>query len=205
MDRLLARELATEVLDLVDLGPEPRATAPGADPDGREVRVGGEPAASCLPRGARCRRELADNRSRAAAGSRFPRACIPIGFEGDGFAFDNESPRHNVYLAPFRLASRLVTNGEYMEFMRDGGYETPALWLSDGWDCVRANQWNAPLYWEMRDGQWWHYTLDGMRPVRPRSRSVTSATTRPMPLRAGRARGWRPSSNGKLPRGRCRC
>ena len=95
----------------------------------------------------------------------FPEGVYPIGFEGEGFAFDNEGPRHNVYLAPFRLASRLVTNGEYMEFMRDGGYDNAALWLSDGWDCVRANQWSAPLYWEMRDGQWWHYTLDGMRPV----------------------------------------
>ena len=71
-----------------------------------------------------------------------------VGFDGEGFAFDNESPRHNVYLAPFRLASRLVTNGEYLEFMRESGYGTATLWLSDGWDCVRANQWSAPLYWE---------------------------------------------------------
>ena len=91
----------------------------------------------------------------------------PIGFEGEGFSFDNESPRHNVYLAPFRMASRLVTNGEYLQFMRDGGYDTAALWLSDGWDTVRAHQWCAPLYWEMRDGRWWHYTLDGMHPLDP--------------------------------------
>jgi ergothioneine biosynthesis protein EgtB len=97
----------------------------------------------------------------------FAGGLYPIGFDGEGFAFDNERPRHDVYLAPFRLASRLVTNGEYMEFMRDGGYATAALWLSDGWDCVRANQWSAPLYWEMRDGQWWHYTLDGMQAVSP--------------------------------------
>ena len=96
---------------------------------------------------------------------RVSEGVYPIGFEDDGFAFDNENPRHNVYLAPYRLASRLVTNGEYMEFMRDNAYGNAALWLSDGWDCVRANQWSAPLYWEMRDGEWWHYTLNGMRPV----------------------------------------
>ena len=68
----------------------------------------------------------------------FPEGVYSIGFEGSGFAFDNEGPRHNVYLQPFRLASRLVTNGEYLEFMRDGGYTKPTLWLSDGWDTVRT-------------------------------------------------------------------
>jgi len=97
----------------------------------------------------------------------FPEGIYSVGHLGDGFAFDNEGPRHNVYLAPFRLASRLVTNGEYLEFVRDAGYATANLWLSDGWDAVRANQWSAPLYWENRDGQWWHYTLEGIQPVRP--------------------------------------
>jgi ergothioneine biosynthesis protein EgtB len=58
-----------------------------------------------------------------------------------------------------------VTNGEYLEFMHDRGYATATLWLSDGWDTVRANQWIAPLYWEQRDGDWWHFTLEGMQPV----------------------------------------
>ena len=89
-----------------------------------------------------------------------------IGFEGDDFAFDNERPRHQVYLEGFRLASRLTTNGEYLEFMCDGGYEKANLWLSDAWDCVRNNQWSAPLYWEQRDGEWWNYTIEGMQPVR---------------------------------------
>ncbi len=88
-----------------------------------------------------------------------------IGFEGDGFSFDNEGPRHSVYLEPFRLASRLATNAEYLEFMRDGGYGKSELWLSDGWDCLHNNQWQAPLYWEQRDGEWWHYTLEGMKPL----------------------------------------
>ena len=85
-----------------------------------------------------------------------------VGHEGDGFAFDNESPRHDVLLRPYRLASRPVTNAEYLEFMQDGGYRRPELWLSDGWDAVNAQGWNAPLYWELRDGQWWHFTLNGM-------------------------------------------
>jgi len=95
----------------------------------------------------------------------FPEGVYFAGFEGSGFAFDNEGPRHNVYLEAFRLASRLVTNGEYLDFMRDGGYSNPLLWFSDGWDCVRANQWNAPLYWEQRDGEWWNYTVEGMQPL----------------------------------------
>jgi ergothioneine biosynthesis protein EgtB len=95
----------------------------------------------------------------------FPEGVHSIGFEGSEFAFDNEGPRHNVYLQPFRIASRLVTNGEYVEFMREGGYTKPALWLSDGWDAVNTNSWKAPLYWEQRDGEWWHYTMDGMVPL----------------------------------------
>jgi ergothioneine biosynthesis protein EgtB len=94
----------------------------------------------------------------------FPGGVYPVGFDGDGFAFDNEGPRHNVFLQPFRLSSRLVTNGEYMEFMQAGGYGMASPWLSEGWDTVR-NQWNAPLYWEMRDGRWWHYTLEGLKLV----------------------------------------
>ena len=95
----------------------------------------------------------------------FPEGTYLIGFEGGGFGFDNEGPRHKVYLEPFRLASRLATNAEYLEFMRDGGYSTPTLWLSDGWDTVRANQWTGPLYWEQRDGEWWNYTIEGMQPL----------------------------------------
>jgi ergothioneine biosynthesis protein EgtB len=95
----------------------------------------------------------------------FSEGVYSAGYEGSSFAFDNEGPRHNVYLEHFRLASRLVTNGEYLDFMRDGSYTNPLLWLSDGWDCVRNNQWNAPLYWEQRDGEWWNFTVEGMQPV----------------------------------------
>jgi ergothioneine biosynthesis protein EgtB len=89
-----------------------------------------------------------------------------VGHEGDEFAYDNETPRHRVYLEAFHLASRLVTCGEYRAFIEDGGYDRPELWLSDGWDARRQHGWAAPLYWERRDGAWWHYTLSGARPVR---------------------------------------
>ncbi|MBZ5569729.1 MAG: ergothioneine biosynthesis protein EgtB [Acidobacteriia bacterium] len=88
-----------------------------------------------------------------------------IGHAGGGFAFDNEGPRHEVLLRPFRTRSRAVINREWLEFMRDGGYRRPELWLSDGWDTVCAQQWEAPLYWERRDDEWWQYTLSGTRRV----------------------------------------
>ncbi len=86
---------------------------------------------------------------------------------GSGFTFDNEEPRHKTYLQPFQLASRPVTNREYLEFINDGGYKRAELWLSDGWDQVTANGWGAPLYWEQRDGEWWNFTLSGWRRVEP--------------------------------------
>ena len=88
-----------------------------------------------------------------------------VGQHGDAFGYDNEYPRHKVMLNAFALASRPVTNAEYIAFIEDGGYREPALWLSDGWSTLQANTWEAPLYWERRDNEWWHMTLDGMRPV----------------------------------------
>ena len=96
----------------------------------------------------------------------YPGGVREIGHDGTGFAFDNEAPRHRVYLNEFALASRCVTNGEYLAFMKDRGYERSDLWLSDGWREVKEQAWRAPLYWEQRDGVWWAYTLGGMRPVR---------------------------------------
>jgi len=94
-----------------------------------------------------------------------PEGVCTIGYDGDGFAFDNETPRHRVVIRPFALASRLVTNDEYLAFMADGGYERPELWLSDGWDLVQATAWQAPLYWERHDGGWMVMTLGGLEPV----------------------------------------
>jgi ergothioneine biosynthesis protein EgtB len=88
-----------------------------------------------------------------------------IGADGSEFAFDNETPRHKVYFGDFRIASRLVTNGEYLEFLNAGGYRRPELWLSDGWTAARARNWGAPLYWEQIDGQWWQMTLTGFGPL----------------------------------------
>lgn len=96
----------------------------------------------------------------------YPEGVHWIGHDGQGFAFDNEGPRHRCFVEPFQLASRLVTNGEYLGFMADGGYERPEWWLSMGWDTVRRQAWQAPLYWERRDGAWWTMTLAGMQPVR---------------------------------------
>ena len=95
----------------------------------------------------------------------FPEGLYWIGHEGSGFAFDNEGPRHRQFVQSFQLASRLVTNGEYLEFMEDGGYDNALLWLCEGWATVRAEEWQAPLYWEKRDGRWWMMTLSGLREV----------------------------------------
>lgn len=89
-----------------------------------------------------------------------------IGFVGDGFSYDNEGPRHRVYLEPYQLASRLVTNGEYLEFINDGGYRQPRHWLSEGWATVQERGWQAPLYWEKADGRWTMMALSGARQVR---------------------------------------
>jgi ergothioneine biosynthesis protein EgtB len=90
-----------------------------------------------------------------------------IGHDGDGFAYDNESPRHRVFLQAFQLASRLTTNGEYLRFMEDGGYQRPELWLSAGWATAQENEWTEPFYWERRDSEWQMFTLSGMRRVDP--------------------------------------
>ena len=103
-----------------------------------------------------------------SAWSAWPAGVYEIGHEGGGFAFDNESPRHRVYLNAFRVASRLTTNAEYLEFMDAGGYRNPALWLSQGWQAVLDKDWRAPLYWEKIDGAWWMMTLAGMREVNER-------------------------------------
>ena len=88
-----------------------------------------------------------------------------IGSAQGNFAFDNEQPRHRVLLAPFRLASRLTTCGEYLRFIEDGGYSRPELWLSDGWHFVQTQDIRAPLYWIERSGERQLFTLGGLRPV----------------------------------------
>jgi ergothioneine biosynthesis protein EgtB len=92
---------------------------------------------------------------------------VEIGHDGTGFRFDNEEPAHRVWLEPYRLADRLVTNGEWLEFVADGGYSRHDLWLSDGWAKVQAEEWRAPLYWVELDGVWFEHTLHGTFPVNP--------------------------------------
>lgn len=97
----------------------------------------------------------------------FPGGLVEIGAGAQGFAWDNERPRHRVYLVPYALADRPVTNGEFLAFMEDGGYGNPALWLSDGWAAVQTQGWCSPLYWERGASGWQTMTLAGMRPLNP--------------------------------------
>ncbi len=92
---------------------------------------------------------------------------IEIGRAGDGFAYDNEGARHPTYLTPYRLADRLTTNGEYLEFIQDGGYDQADLWLADGWAHIQRNGWRHPLYWIEQGEQWQEFTLGGPRPLDP--------------------------------------
>lgn len=96
-----------------------------------------------------------------------PGGIVPIGHAGEGFAYDCETPRHDVLLQPFCLASALVTNAEWLAFMADGGYRQPSLWLSDGWAWVQAERIEAPLYWRQEGGAWSTFTLAGPQPVEP--------------------------------------
>jgi ergothioneine biosynthesis protein EgtB len=101
----------------------------------------------------------------ASSAVSFPEGIYDIGHDGPGFSFDNETPRHRALLNAFSIDAQLVTNGDYLAFMHDGGYCNPALWLSDGWDASKSNGWRAPLYWEELGGQWFQFTMEGMREV----------------------------------------
>ncbi|WP_432720904.1 ergothioneine biosynthesis protein EgtB [Jeongeupia wiesaeckerbachi] len=88
-----------------------------------------------------------------------------VGHPDDGFCFDNETPQHTTWLQDYRVATQLVTQADWLAFIADGGYSTPTLWLSDGWP--HAQRWQAPLYWQRRDGQWLSLTLGGLREINP--------------------------------------
>ena len=95
----------------------------------------------------------------------FDGGVVEVGHAGDGHCFDNELPRHRQFVEPYQLASRLATNGDYLAFLRDGGYGDPALWMSEGWDWVMREGLRHPLYWHERDGQWHEFTLHGLQPL----------------------------------------
>ena len=106
-------------------------------------------------------------RPRARAWHGYPGGIVDIGHAGTAFAFDNEGPRHRVLIEPFELAARPVSHGEFAEFIADGGYRQPALWLSAGFDTVQAQGWEAPLYWTRRDDTWRTFTLHGEVEIDP--------------------------------------
>jgi ergothioneine biosynthesis protein EgtB len=95
----------------------------------------------------------------------FEETVTAIGHDGNGFAYDNEGPRHQALVPAFSLATRPVTNGEYIAFIEDDGYKRPEFWLSLGWMSVNEQRWDAPLYWTKCEGFWWNFTLSGLRPV----------------------------------------
>jgi ergothioneine biosynthesis protein EgtB len=97
----------------------------------------------------------------------FDESVVDVGHQGESFAFDNETPRHRVLVGPFQLASRLVTNAEYVEFVADGGYDRPGLWLASGWGARRDGGWCAPLYWQMAAGSWAAFGMHGLRALDP--------------------------------------
>ncbi|WP_020402323.1 ergothioneine biosynthesis protein EgtB [Gracilimonas tropica] len=99
--------------------------------------------------------------------SSFGEGVYEVGHKGDDFGYDNEFPRHKTYIHDFELANRLVTNAEFIEFIESGAYGEPKWWLDEGFSTVRDEGWNAPLYWEKRDGEWWQFTLSGMEKIDP--------------------------------------
>ena len=109
----------------------------------------------------------ADNGAPTLSYIAFDGGIREAGHSGAGFHWDNEAPRHKVLIHPFRLADRLVTNGEWLEFMRGNGYANAALWLADGWAAVNREGWRAPNYWEAREGEWHQMGLRGLRPIDP--------------------------------------
>jgi ergothioneine biosynthesis protein EgtB len=96
-----------------------------------------------------------------------PSGIHAIGHSGDGFCFDNETPFHDELISDVRIARHLVSNAEWLEFIKAGGYATPSLWLSDGWAAVQAQGWQAPGYWQLKDQAWYVMTLGGLAAVDP--------------------------------------
>ncbi len=98
---------------------------------------------------------------------KIPAGIHTVGDDGSGFVFDNERPTHQELIQPVKISRALVTNKEWLEFIEDGGYRTPTLWLSDGWYTVQAEEWQAPFYWKKHDGAWRQMSLGGLQPVDP--------------------------------------
>ncbi|MGB7050373.1 MAG: ergothioneine biosynthesis protein EgtB, partial [Acidimicrobiales bacterium] len=111
--------------------------------------------------------KAAPSAARSTTWTAHPGGVCEIGHRGDGFGFDNEFPRHRVYLEPFALSDQLVNCGQWLEFIDDHGYHRPDLWLSDGWATIQAEGWEGPLYWWQADGEWQEFSLGGPVAIDP--------------------------------------
>ncbi|MFC3883466.1 ergothioneine biosynthesis protein EgtB [Bacillus songklensis] len=137
----------------------------------------------------------------------FQGGLVEIGHHGEGFSFDNECPRHKVWLEPYKLATRSVTNGEFLAFMEDGGYEEPKYWLSDGWAAVKKFGWNSPLYWRKKKKEWTQFTLSGEKllnldePVCHVSFYEADAYARWAGKRLPTEQEWEHAAEGIIPKG----
>ena len=98
---------------------------------------------------------------------RVPRRITLVGHAGDAFCFDNETPRHEVLVGEFQIASHLVRNQAWLSFIDDGGYSRVGLWMSEGWAAAQAGEWQAPLHWRKHEGKWWQFGPDGLKPLDP--------------------------------------
>ena len=184
----------------VVLGLASRAAAPGADPHRHQAPARAQPAAPAYRACARAPRRRLGERARRSTWIPQPGGVVAIGAAAPGarrraFAFDNESPRHQVLLQPYALASRLVTCGEYLAFMRDGGYGGPSSGSPTAGPRSRAEGWRPPLYWAASETAV-HARRRARRSIRAEP-VATSATTRPTRSRAGPARACRPRPNGR--------
>ena len=173
--------LLTDIKHVLSVNPLRPAYHPGLEQAGASAHAGGAgQAMTSIPGGVQAGTPVLQGVRAGASAShngparpaalppewvRFPEGLFEIGAEGDAFTFDNERPRHRHFVEAFDLASRPVTNGEYMAFITDGGYQRGELWLSEGWATAQARGWTEPFYWEMKDGVWWTYTLSGAVPV----------------------------------------
>ena len=157
-------KLLDEIEPILDSGHSSRTTTSGTARHRHQTRLRAKSALS---------RFSANARSTPAPAKRLPIAFhrirrgdhVEIGHDGPGFSYDNEGPRHRALVPAFSLASRPVTNGEYIAFIEDNGYARSEFWLSLGWMTVNEQRWQAPLYWTKRDGAWWNFTLSGLRAV----------------------------------------
>ena len=163
MERLLMQRLSSGILDLIELGLHHEQQHQELILTDIKHHLSRNP---LLPAYSAREREAAPASAETAFHA-FPGGPAEIGHADDTFAFDNETPRHRIWLEPYLLATRLVGNGEYLRFVDDGGYKRPELWLSDGWECVCREGWQAPLYWRRRQHDWYRYTLRGEMPLDP--------------------------------------